>query len=217
MDDGYQYVSFYAPLVDANGRYRLGSGKEQEAPAWQVLRNGRGFAVRYVNSTGLHDLIRSSTRIVDLEHATLSPVLYTSIDIDGGLQTRLALFENGRLIHDSVDFGLQSGGRIETVDNDMRNIPDDFRLNIVENEFVLKGTIDIERFLARVDPVNSLKPFVRAIVKLLNTPIQYWYLVRYDLEYTQAGKKSRLQGLALMDHLVLRRERRRSYQTNDRQ
>ena len=216
IDDAYQYVSFYAPLVEADGRYRLGGDAASESTAWTALRGGRGLAVRYVNSIGLHDLIRSSTRIVDLDHDAISPVVYTSVDLEGGIQSRLALFENGRLILDSADFDLNTAGRTETADGDTRSIPDNFSISIEDDGFTLVGTIEIEKFLARVDPVDSLKPFVRTIVKLLNTPIQYRYLARYDLEYTQGGDNTRIQGRALMDHMVLRHERKRSYRTNDR-
>ncbi len=215
IEEAYQYVSFYAPLAEAEGRYKLGAGDESEGSEWYKLQGGRGFAVRYVNSIGLHDLIRSSTRIVDLEHSALSPVIYTSVDVDGGVQVHLALFQHGQLLHESVDFDLQTRGRIETADKDTRNIPDGFAVNIEEDEFTLTGTVEIEKFLARVDPVDSLKPFVRTIVKLLNTPIQYRYLARYDLDYTKGGQKTRLQGQALMDHMVLRYQRKRSNRKNN--
>lgn len=207
-DGDYQYVSFYAPLADATARFTLGDGQETAAAEWHDLAQGRGFGLRYVNSIGLHDLILNSTRIVDLERTPISPVIYTSVDTEGGVQNHLVLFEDGRVLHESEGFDLQTKGRIETAGDDTRDIPDHYSIEIKEDGFTLSGTVKIERFLARVDPVDSLKPFVRTIVKLLNTPIQYRYLARYDLEYNSGGGTSRLQGRALMDHMVLRHEKK---------
>lgn len=209
-DGGYQYVSFYAPIADASGRFRLGKSDGSDAPEWHQLEGGRGFAVRYVNSIGLHDLIRSATRIVDLERSEISPVIYTSVEEDGAVQNHIALFRDGRIIHTSHGFELETGGRPETADDDVRNIPDNYRIAVEEEGFSLSGTIRIDKFLARVDPVDSLKPFVRTIVKLLNTPIQYRYLAKYDLDYVSGGQTVRLQGRALMDHMVLRHERKQA-------
>ena len=208
VDGEYQYVSFYVPLADAAGRYRLKGRGGKETPEWRDLEGGRGFAVRYVNSIGLHDLIRSATRIVDLERSSISPVIYTSVDKNGGVQNHLALFQNGRILHMSKGFELQTSGRTETADEDTRSIPDNYSINIEKENFSLKGTVEIKKYLARVDPVDSLKPFVRTIVKLLNTPIQYRYLAEYDLEYSSEGQTKRLQGQALLDHMVLRHERK---------
>lgn len=208
VEGEYQYVSFYAPLADAAGRYRLAGTEKAETPEWRNLEGGRGFAVRYVNSIGLHDLIRSATRIVDLERSSISPVIYTSVDNNGGVQNHLALFQDGRILHESEGFELQTSGRTETADEDTRSIPDNYSINIEQENFSLRGMVKIKRYLARVDPVDSLKPFVRTIVKLLNTPIQYRYLAGYDLEYSSEGQTQRLQGQALLDHMVLRHEKR---------
>ena len=109
-DGEYQYVSFYAPLADATGRFRLGDGEGSEPPAWRDLEGGRGFAVRYVNSIGLHDLIRSATRIVDLERSSVSPVIYASVDENGGVQNHLAMIKDGRI--DAVRIGRRAGLRV---------------------------------------------------------------------------------------------------------
>ena len=204
----YQYVSFYAPMLEARGRYRIRATNETDLPDWQSLQGGRGFAVRYVNSIGLHKLIRSSSRIVDIDNSEISPILYVSIDTEGQQQTNLALYKNGRLLHEARGIELQWENRVEDSDNDKREIPDNYRIDISEEDFSLKGTIKIEEFLARVDPVDSLKPFVRTIVKFLNTPIQYRYLANYDLEYHSSSQQRRLQGRALIDHMVLRHEKR---------
>ena len=87
-------------------------------------------------------------------------------------------------------------------------MPNTFGIDISEQGYSLKGTIEIGKFLSRVDPVDSLKPFVRAIVKLLNTPIQYRYLASYDLNYKTDSRDLRLEGEALLDHTVLRHEKR---------
>jgi len=208
-DGDFQYMSFYAPLADASGRFRLGNGVESDPEQWQELAGGRGFAVRYVNSVGLHDLISSATRIVDLERSGISPVMYTSVDNSGGVQNHLALFQDGRILHESEGFELQTSGLLETADDDSRNIPDNYSINIEQDNFTLRGTVEIQKFLARVDPVDSLKPFVRTIVKLLNTPIQYRYLAKYDMDYADGSRAIRLQGQALLDHMVLRHERKK--------
>jgi hypothetical protein len=216
VEGDYQYVSFYAPLADAEGRYRLGSGGDDAtSQGWRLLSDGRGFAVRYVNSTGLHDLIRSATRVVDLERSAISPVLYTSVDLDGGAQNHIALFEDGEILHEAAGFDMRAGGRVETAGDDTRTIPDDYRIDVQGEGFELTGSYTIQSFLARVDPVDSLKPFVRAIVRLLNTPIQYRYLATYDLEYTAGDVKHRLEGRALLDHMVLRHERKQSTRTRN--
>lgn len=209
-DDDFQYVSFYAPIADASGRYRLEKGAGSNPEQWHDLEGGRGFAVRYVNSIGLHELISSATRIVDLERSTVSFVIYTSVDNSGGAQNHLALFQDGRVVHESKGFELQTSGLPESADNDSRDIPDNYTIDIEQDDFTLTGTVKIEKFLARVDPVDSLKPFVRTIVKLLNTPIQYRYLAKYDLDYTSGGQTARLQGQALLDHMVLRHERKQA-------
>ena len=91
----------------------------------------------------------------------------------------------------------------------------DYRLSVEEEGFRLTGEIRIGKFLARVDPVDSLKPFVRTIVKLLNTPIQYRYLAEYEFEFESGGESTRLQGRALMDHMVLRHERKQDNRTEN--
>jgi len=215
LGEAYQYVSFYAPALEAEGRYRIRADKETEYPEWQSVAGGRGFAVRYVNSIGLHNLIRSSTRIVDLENANISPILYTSVDKEGRQQGYLTLYENGRLIHEAGGFELLVKNRVETADDDKRNIPESYRIHVEEKGISLTGTIETEKFLARVDPVDSLKPFVRTIVKFLNTPIQYRYLANYDLDYQKDGQQVRLHGRALIDHMVLRHERRERKSTRN--
>ena len=218
IGDAYQYVSFYAPMLEARGRYRIRAKNETDLPDWQSLEGGRGFAVRYVNSIGLHKLIRSSSRIVDIDVSEISPILYISADKKGWQQANLALYKDGRLLHEAREIELQWENRVEDSDNDIRDIPDNYRIDISEQDFSLKGSIKIEEFLARVDPVDSLKPFVRAIVKFLNTPIQYRFLANYDLEYQSSGQQKRLQGRALIDHMVLRHEKRgpRNQGTNTR-
>ena len=208
VGEAYQYVSFYAPMLEARGRYRLRVKGEPDFPGWQSLEGGRGFAVRYVNSIGLHKLIRSSSRIVDIDVSEMSPILYISVDKNGGQQANLALYKEGRLLHEAREIELQWENRVEDSDNDKRDVPDNYSIDVSKEEFSLKGTIKIEEFLARVDPVDSLKPFVRTIVKFLNTPIQYRFLANYDLEYQSKGQQMRLQGRALIDHMVLRHETR---------
>lgn len=208
LDGDYQYVSFIAPFLRADARYRFFTEGESEPPDWQTLKDGRGFAVRYVNSTGLHDLIRSSTRVVSISDATMRPIIYISQDEDGGEQAYLGLFEDGRLIQQAQGFTLEIENKRETADSDERDIPRKMTVNINDGDFSLQGTIEISEFLARVDPVDSLKPFVRALVKLLNTPIQYRYLATYDLRYKSGEQEVAMQGKALMDHTVLRYQKR---------
>ena len=204
----YQYLSFYAPFAHADARYRFFLDGQSEGVPWQVLKKGRGFAARYVNSAGLHNLIKYSTRIAAFEDSEINPIVYLSRDDKGGRQTNLALFENGRLIHQARGFELGMESKLETADADKRAIPSKFSININEADYSLQGTIVVERFLMRIDPVDSLKPFVRAIVRLLNTPIQYRYLASYDLNYKTDSRDLRLKGEALLDHTVLRHEKR---------
>lgn len=208
IDDDYQYVSFMAPFVRADAKYRFVAEGQSEPADWRHLENGRGFAVRYINSTGLHDLIRSSTRVVSMSDSQIRPIFYTSRDERGGEQTFVGLFENGRLIHQSQGFTLVTENRREKAASDERDIPSKIIVNIIEDDFSLQGMIETNDFLVRIDPVDSLKPFVRTIVKLLNTPIQYRYLANYDLTYEGGGRKVEVQGQALMDHTVLRYQRR---------
>lgn len=206
----YQYLSFFAPFAQADARYRFFADEQSEGGAWQVLKAGRGFATRYVNSAGLHKLIKYSTRVAAFGDSVISPIVYLSRDDKGSMQTHLALFEDGRLIHEAQGFALGVEQELETADSDQRAIPNKLTIDISEEGYSLQGTIEVERFLARVDPVDSLKPFVRAIVKLLNTPIQYRYLASYDLHYKNGARDARLQGKALLDHTVLRHERKDS-------
>lgn len=208
LGDDYQYVSFFAPFLRADARYRLFAEGESDSAEWQKLEDGRGFAVRYINSTGLHNLISSSTRIVSIADSAIRPVFYISRDEQDGTQSFLGVFDEGRLIHQTRGFTLDVENKRETADSDARDIPSRLAVDIKEQGFSLQGVIDIDRFLVRIDPVDSLKPFVRTIVKLLNTPIQYRYLARYDLLYTSGERKMKIQGQALMDHTVLRYQKR---------
>ena len=204
----YQYLSFFAPFAQADARYRFFLDGQSEGVPWQVLKDGRGFAVRYVNSVGLHKLIKYSTRIAAFGDSEISPIVYLSRDDKGDMQTYLALFENGKVIHQAQDFALGIEPKLETADADKRAIPDKLSVDISGADYSLQGTIMTQRFLTRIDPVDSLKPFVRTIVKLLNTPIQYRYLASYDLNYKSNSRDLRLQGSALLDHTVLRHEKR---------
>lgn len=206
--EDYQYVSFISPFLRADAQYRFFTEGESAPPVWQTLKDGRGFAVRYINSTGLHDLIRSSTRVVSISDAAIRPIIYTSRDQDGGEQAYLGLFKDGRLIRQAQGFTLNIETKRETADSDKRDIPRKMTVDINEDDFSLQGVIEINEFLVRIDPVDSLKPFVRIIVKLLNTPIQYRYLVSYDLHYKSEEDEVELQGDALMDHTVLRYQKR---------
>ncbi|MDJ0955874.1 MAG: hypothetical protein QNI91_03395 [Arenicellales bacterium] len=212
----YQYLSFYAPFAQAGARYRLFIDGQSEDVPWQVLNDGRGFAARYVNSAGLHNLIKYSTRIAAFGDSEINPIVYLSRDDKGGRQANLALFENGQVIHQAQGFELEIESKLETADADKRGIPSKFSINLNEADYSLQGTIVVERFLTRIDPVDSLKPFVRAIVKLLNTPIQYRYLASYDLNYKTDSRDLRLQGEALLDHTVLRHEKRDTRKDSDR-
>ena len=203
LGEDYQYVSFTAPFAHADAKYRFLNDGET-LPDWQSLTDGRGFAVRYINSTGLHDLIKSSTRIVSISGNTIQPILYTSQDETGDHQAVLGIFKDGRLLHQSQGFTLGIESRRETAGNDKRDIPRKITVDINAEDFSLQGTIDINEFLARIDPVDLLKPFVRTIVKLLNTPIQYRYLASYDFIFRNGEEQVKVQGQALMDHTVLR-------------
>ena len=216
LGKNYQYLSFFAPFAQANARYRFFKEGHSEGVPWQALKGGRGFAARYVNSAGLHNLIKYSTRIAAFGDSEISPIVYVSRDDKGGMQTSLALFEKGQIIHQAQGFGLSIEPKLETAEGDKRAIPNKLSIDINEAGYSLQGTIVLERFLTRIDPVNSLKPFVRTIVKLLNTPIQYRYVARYDLNYKSNSRDLRLEGEALMDHTVLRHEKRDTGDGGDR-
>lgn len=204
----YAYLSFFAPLADASARYRKSvTGEIADAP-WVVLDTGRGFAARYVYSTGLNDLIRSTTRVVALEQAGPVPVMIVSRDTEGGLLTRLALFENERLLHQTEGFAVDVGNRVETAEGDEREIPASFTFNYEDPEFSLKGTMRVDKFIVRFDPVDHIKPLIRTLVRFLNTPIQYRYLGSYDLTYTSGQRTVRMQGKTLIDHTTMRHEKK---------
>lgn len=203
----YRYLSFYAPMVRANGRYRFSAdGNVQQAP-WVSLADGNGFAARYVNSSGLWNLIRSSTRLVPFGDSDVNPMLHTLIDENGRQITHLALFENGELVHYAEDIGLSVSYFVEKAGSDSREIPDRFDVDAKGDGFTLKGTVTPENLLLRVDPVDWVKPPVQYLLKKINTPIQYRYLGSYDLSYEIDGRVRHLQGKVLMDHIVMRHER----------
>lgn len=205
IDDDFRYLSFYAPLVSASGRYRLAADGDLQGVSWIELGQGRGFATRYVNSAALNDFIRSATKVVPVRgDAVVQPVIYTSRGTAEDMLGHLALFENGKLIHQLEHVDMQIVNRQEKVAGDNRDIPVSFKLDVEREDFSLQGTIEADRLIVRFDPVDQLKPFVRRIVKILNTPIQYRYLASYDLVYRRDGIALRLQGEALMDHIVMR-------------
>ena len=146
--------------------------------------------------------------MVALELTGPVPVISVSREKGGGLQTQLGLFENGRLVHQAEGFAVTVDTLVETAEGDKRENPASFSFDIEKPEFSLKGTIRTDEFIVRFDPVDHLKPLVRALVKFLNTPIQYRYLGSYDLTYTSGERSVRLQGKTLIDHTTLRHERR---------
>ena len=201
FDNEYHRANFYAPLLTAHARYRFDPGGSANTTQWRQLSGGRGFAARYIYSTGIYKLVQSAMRIVAVEDAQLMPVIYVVRDARGGERTHLALFENGVLIHELQDFELTTQ---YAADPDHRETPRKFYLNVKNEEFALNGAVRFERFLVRLDPVDMLKPHIRVFVKLLNTPIQYRYLARYDLNYIDKHGMRRLEGKAIMDYVVLR-------------
>ena len=83
--------------------------RESNGSEWNKLRGGRGFAVRYVNSSGLHDLIRSSTRIVDLDVSGMMMPL----EVFSSAATRLTRIRSwsGRIFIELSPCGVLGRGR----------------------------------------------------------------------------------------------------------
>jgi len=202
-EQGYQYVSFYAPLARARVRYRV-AGPNDELGEWRELRDGHGFALRYLNTVSADELFSSATRIVPLGTKGPLPVFYLINPRQQVPMVHAMLFDKGKTVATLAAPNLVPRSVARLTNNVPAVIPIDVSMDNVR----LTGTIKVDRLLGQLDPVDLLKPYVRIFVRLFNTPINYRYLANYDLIYVRNGRSQRLTGRALVDHMVVKRDGR---------
>ncbi|MDH3639681.1 MAG: hypothetical protein OES09_14645 [Gammaproteobacteria bacterium] len=205
----YQSVSVYAPMANAEGRFRLGprSGGDPVNEPWSTLGAGRGFGLRYANSVALASIATDWLRVFPLgSEQTLAPALNAISKTDGGRGAQFAIVnpKDGRLRqadtvvveYESIEIA-RHRGRIHEV-------PAKLSVRGRGSGFSVSGTIVPVRFLHKFDLVKELKPIERFIVQFMTTPVHFRYLADYDIDFTSDGSTSRLTGKALVEFLSLK-------------
>jgi hypothetical protein len=211
--ENFQYTSFLVPLADADGRYRRGSASAGTAGPWQPLRNGRGFAVRYLNNSSLSKVARTWIRIASIDRdAPSSPVFYL-VQRPGPTQSSfLAIMSDGRIrkrwAHFPVTLIVAENDVAGDAEKDVVTAwlpPHTVEFQISAPDGTVDGKIMMTRLLQRFDFVRELKPIERFFVQFLNTPVHYRYLATYELTFQGEGGDQQVTGTALAEVMSLKR------------
>jgi hypothetical protein len=209
----FQYASYLMPMADARGRYRRGSESAGDAGRWQMLRNGRGFAIRYLNNSSLYKVSRSWIRLASIDSQdSSSPVFYLVQRLGDKRSSFLAIMSGGQIRQQWTRFPVtlitpdnDSPDEAEYDIEDVRLPPDAIQFQIAGTGGTVEGKITMTRLLQRFDFVRELKPLERFFVQFLNTPLHYRYLARYDLTYQGKDGGQQLTGTALAEIMTLKR------------
>ena len=209
----FQYASYMMPMAQARGRYRRGSESGGDAGPWQTLRNGRGFAFRYLNSTSLSKVAPVWIRVAPIDSQdSASPIFYL-VQRPGQEQSSfLAIMGGGQIRQQWTKFPVT----LITPENDAPNEAEDdtdadrrppstIEFQIAGTDGAVEGKITMTRLLQRFDFVRELKPIERFFVQFLNTPVHYRYLAQYDLTYQGKDGGQQLTGTALAEIMTLKR------------
>ncbi len=201
----YHYASFLMPQAEARGRFRRGSQSRGDLQPWRTLSNGRGFAVRHVNSSSLARVARTWIRLAPLETPTASaPVFYLVQRPDAEPAVFLAVVGGGRIQRQWSQLPVTLTAS-DNAGGTEGQLPETVRWEKMVAGGVLKGKISFTRLLQRFDPIQELKPIERLFVRLLNTPTHHRYLAHYELSYPGEDGERRLRGSALAEVMTLRR------------
>ncbi len=205
----FQYASYMMPMAHAQGRYRRGSESAGTAGPWQTLRNGRGFAIRYLNSSSLSKVARSWIRVAPIDSQDPSSPIFYLVERSGQKQSSfLAIMDGGQIRHSWQKFPvtlITPENDAEDNSADERRPPRAIQFQIAGTDGTVEGKITMTRLLQRFDFVRELKPIERFFVQFLNTPVHYRYLAQYDLTYQDNDGGRRLTGTALAEIMTLKR------------
>ncbi len=209
----FQYASYTMPMAHARGRYRRGSESAGDAGAWQPLRNGRGFAIRYLNNSSLSKVSRSWMRIASIDSQDPSSPVFYLVQRPGQRQSSfLAVMGGGRIRQQWTRFPVTLISPEIDAPNEAeydvavdRLPPHAIQFQIAGTDGTVEGKITMTRLLQRFDFVRELKPIERFFVQFLNTPVHYRYLAQYDLTYRGKDGDQQLTGTALAEIMMFKR------------
>ncbi len=209
----FQYVSYIMPMARAQGRFRRGSESTGSAGPWKTLRDGRGFAIRYLNNSALSKVARSWVRVATIDTQDPSSPVFYLVQRPGQKQSSfLAITVGGEIRQQWTGFPVtlvipeqDAPNEAEHDAEDYRLPPDAIQFQITGADGTVTGNITMTRLLQRFDFVRELKRIERFFVRFLNTPVHYRYLAQYDLSYQGKEGGQRLTGTALAEIMTLKR------------
>jgi len=197
-DDRYQELYYFAPRLTANGRYRAGlaSGAGANEP-WRELKDGRGYALRYVNSTGSHEFSRERLRFTG---TTGGPVQVTGdmlTGTDGAGHSRLVVdFRQRRLpAASAVTLAPQHRGS--------GGIPEAVNVTAQGPGYRLEGELRLDRRLQEFTVLDHLGGLERFLIGAYSRPVQYRYLAHYRYTLTVDGATETATGSALLEYVAI--------------
>ena len=187
----YQDVYYYAPRLVAEGRYRPGpaSGGSDDGP-WRPLAGGRGYALRYVNSTGAHRLLRHRLRLTSLDDGPEAVTGELVVTLGGGLRGRLARWRDGRRVWDRPLERLQ-------------RVPRNGDRPLAEAELAgpgLRLRLEAPRLLQRFDVLARMGLLERLLIGAYSRPVERRYLARARLQGPGGGA---WQGRVLLEEVAV--------------
>ncbi len=209
----FQYASYTLPLAQARGRYRRGSESAGTAGPWQTLRNGRGFAIRYLNNSSLSKVARMWIRVASIDGKDAPSPIFYLVQRPGEEQSSfLAIAEDGKIRRQWSEFPVRlirpeidAADETEDVFTDDTRPPQAIEFRVAGTDGAVMGKITMTRLLQRFDFVRELKRIERFIVQFLNTPRHYRYLAEYELTYPGEKGPRKLTGTALAEIMALKR------------
>jgi hypothetical protein len=211
----FQYASYMVPMAQAQGRYRRGVDGDGDGDVgeWQMLRDGRGYAIRYLNNSSLSKVARKWIRVASIGNPdSASPIFYL-VQRAGQEQSSFLAITGGEGIRQQWKtfpvtlIAPEHDGPNEAEDNDEhdRLLPDALQFQTAGTNGSIEGKITMTRLLQRFDFVRELKPIERFFVQFLNTPVHYRYLAQYDMTIQGNDGVQRLTGTALAEVMTLKR------------
>ena len=134
----------------------------------------------------------------------LRPLLYLMRRPNDGQANFAALIEDQRVREQWQGLVVEPIGAPDGEQQDA-GIPKTIEIAAEGENGSISGRISMQRLLQRFDLVPELKPVERFFVQFINTPVQYRYLVEYEIEHRSASGTQRLSGIGLAEVMALSR------------
>lgn len=164
---------YYAPALEARGRFRPGPARGGGAGSpWRPLAQGRGWALRYVNSTGAHRLLRRRLRLTSLGGHLRVMAGEFWVTADGTRRGRLARWRGGRLLADRPVRAFQR----------RPGQPDRPLAALVLAGGGLDGHLGGVRLLEEFDVLAHMDLLERLLIGAYSRPVERRYLARLRLD-----------------------------------